>query len=162
MKLILTDIEDFDFEIEGEHKVINPQGNIKHCIGCFGCWAKTPGECVIHDGYERTSLDMGLCDEMIIVSECYYGTVSPFVKAAQDRAISYVQGDFIIKNGEMHHKHRYTNHFKLSAHFYGDDITEDEKKTAKDIIAGNAENFDADFEGVYFYKSKDELKGLKL
>ena len=109
MKLIITDIEDFDFKIEGEHKVINPQGNIKHCIGCFGCWAKTPGECVIHDGYERTSLDMGLCDEMIIVSECYYGTVSPFVKAAQDRAISYVQGDFIIKNGEMHHKHRYTN-----------------------------------------------------
>ena len=45
---------------------------------------------------------------------------------------------------------------------YGEDITEDEKKTAKDIIQGNAENFDADFEGVYFYKSKDELKGLKL
>lgn len=37
MKLIITDIEDFEFEIEGEHKVINPQGNIEHCIGCFGC-----------------------------------------------------------------------------------------------------------------------------
>ena len=70
--------------------------------------------------------------------------------------------DFIIKNGEMHHKHRYTNHFKLSAHFYGEDITDDEKKTAKDIIESNAENFHGEFNGVYFYKSKDELKGLEL
>lgn len=162
MKLILTDIENFNFNIEGEHKVINPQGNIKNCIGCFGCWAKTPGECIIHDGYERTSLDMGLCDEMIIVSECCYGTVSPFIKAVQDRAISYVQGDFIIKNGEMHHKHRYDNHIHLSAYFYGEDITEDEKKTARDIIEGQAENFHGDVKGVYFYKSAEELKGLSL
>ncbi|MBQ7973065.1 MAG: flavodoxin family protein [Lachnospiraceae bacterium] len=162
MKLIITDIEDFEFQIEGEHKVINPQGNIKYCIGCFGCWAKTPGECVIHDGYQRTSLDMGLCDEMIIISECYYGTVSPFIKNVQDRAISYVQGDFILRNGEMHHKHRYDNKFQLSAYFYGEDITEEEKQTARDIIAGNAENFDAKLKEVLFFKSAEELRGLRL
>ncbi len=162
MKLIITDIENCEFDIEGENKVISPQGEIKRCIGCFGCWTKTPGECVIHDGYERTSLDMALCDEMILISECCYGTVSPFIKNVQDRALSYVQGDFIMKNGEMHHKHRYENTIRISAYFYGEDITEEEKKTAQDIIEGNAENFHAEVTGVYFYKSAEELRGLKL
>jgi len=22
---------------------------LHYCIGCFGCWLKTPGECAIHD-----------------------------------------------------------------------------------------------------------------
>ena len=54
MKLIITDIEDFKMPIEGEYKVISPRGSIRNCIGCFGCWIKTPGKYVIHDGYEST------------------------------------------------------------------------------------------------------------
>ncbi|TFG71263.1 MAG: flavodoxin family protein, partial [Anaerolineales bacterium] len=23
--------------------------DIKYCTGCFGCWVKTPGECVVQD-----------------------------------------------------------------------------------------------------------------
>ncbi len=35
MKLIITDIENFNVPVEGEYKVIKPQGEIRHCIGCF-------------------------------------------------------------------------------------------------------------------------------
>ena len=119
MKLIITDIEDFNIPVEGEYKLIKPQGNIRHCTGCFGCWIKTPGKCVISDGYENTGIDMGKCTELILISQCYYGSVSPFVKAVQDRAISYIHPDFVIRKGEMHHKRRYKNVISLSAYFYG-------------------------------------------
>ena len=98
--------------------MIKPQGNIHHCIGCFGCWVKTPGKCVIHDGYEGTGIEMSKCTELILISQCCYGSVSPFVKMVQDRAISYIHPDFELRKGEMHHKRRYQNVIETSAYFY--------------------------------------------
>lgn len=162
MKLIITDIKDFKIHVEGEYKVIKPQENIHHCIGCFGCWVKTPGKCVIHDGYEGTGIDMGKCDELIIVSRCCYGGVSPFVKTVQDRAISYIHPDFVIRKGEMHHKRRYKNIIALSAYFYGEDITDSEKELVKNILQANVDNYDGYVKDVHFYESVKELEGITL
>lgn len=162
MKLIITDMEDFNIPIEGEYKVIKPSGTIRNCIGCFGCWVKTPGRCVIHDGYESTGIDMGKCTELILVSACCYGSVSPFVKTVQDRAISYIHPDFVIRKGEMHHRRRYNHVIQLSAHFYGDSITESEKKTARKLIDANADNYDAVVKGVSFYATVKELEDVRL
>ena len=106
MKLVITDLKDFSISIKGEHRIIKPQGAIHPCIGCFGCWVKTPGQCVMHDGYENTGMYMSKCTELILISQCCYGGVSPFVKTVQDRAISYIHPDFVIRKGEMHHKRR--------------------------------------------------------
>ncbi|MBO5208368.1 MAG: flavodoxin family protein [Lachnospiraceae bacterium] len=162
MKLIITDLENFNLSIKGEHKIIKPQGDIKHCIGCFGCWIKTPGKCVIHDGYENTGIDMGKCSELIIISKCYYGSVSPFVKMVQDRAISYIHPDFVIRKGEMHHKRRYKNVISVSAYFYGENITDVEKETARNILEANADNYDGQVKSVHFYKTIQELEGVIL
>lgn len=162
MKLIITDMENFNIPIKGEHKVIKPEGSIRHCIGCFGCWGKTPGKCVIHDGYESTGAAMGKCTELIFVSRCCYGSVSPFVKMVQDRAISYVHPDFVIRKGKMHHKRRYKNVILLSAYLYGENITADEKATARDIMEANADNYDGSVKAVRFYESAKELEGIVL
>jgi multimeric flavodoxin WrbA len=162
MKLIITDIENFSIPIEGDHKIIKPQGNIKHCIGCFGCWAKTPGKCVLLDGYEETGRDMGKCTELIIVSGCHYGSVSPFVKMIQDRAISYTHADFVIRKGEMHHKRRYKNIITLSSHLYGENITTIEKETALELLKANAENYDGLVKDVYFYQFVEDLGDVVL
>lgn len=167
MKLIITDLEyfntkDFTIPIKGDYKVIKPQGNIHHCIGCFGCWVKTPGKCVIHDGYEGTGADLGRCTDLILISQCFYGSVSPFVKTVQDRAISYIHPDFVIRKGEMHHKRRYKNVISISAYFYGENITAAEKETAQNIIAANADNYDGMVKNVLFYKTAKELENIIL
>ena len=162
MKLIITDIENFNIPVGGDYKVINPKGSIHHCIGCFGCWVKTPGKCVIHDGYEGTGVDMSKCDELIIISCCCYGSVSPFVKTVQDRGISYIHPDFVIRKGEMHHKRRYKNVIALSAYFYGENISDEEKELAKNLMQANADNYDGSVKGVHFYESVEALEGMTL
>ena len=162
MKLIITDLENFPLPVEGEHKIIGPRDGIRHCIGCFGCWSKTPGKCVIHDGYESTGCDMGKCAELIFVSRCTYGSLSPFVKQVLDRAISYVQGDFVMRGGEMHHKRRYTNTIALSYHLYGGNITDAEKETAEKLAQAHADNFDGTVKAVCFYPSAEEMEGVAL
>ncbi len=162
MKLIITDLKDFNLPVEGPHKIIKPQSDIRHCIGCFGCWIKTPGKCVIHDGYENTGIDMSKCSELILISRCCYGSTSPFVKTVQDRAISYIHPDFVLRKGEMHHKRRYRNVISLSAYFYGEAITETEKKTARSLIHANADNYDAQVGAVRFYRSVKELEDIAL
>ena len=166
MKLIITDIENFNtslhLSIKDDYKVIMPHRNIHHCIGCFGCWIKTPGMCVIHDGYETTGAEMGKCSELILISRCCYGSVSPFVKTVLDRAISYIHPDFVIRKGEMHHKRRYQNVISLSAYFYGGDITQAEEQTAQNIIASIADNYDGLVKKVCFYKAEKELEDITL
>ena len=54
MKLLIHDYTPEEFaplaaQYEG-WDVISDDGTIRPCIGCFGCWVKTPGQCVIHDG----------------------------------------------------------------------------------------------------------------
>lgn len=162
MKLIITDIEDFRIPIEGAYQIIQPRRAIHHCIGCFGCWVKTPGKCVIHDGYEGMGVCMGKCSELILVSRCCYGGVSPFVKTVLDRAISYIHPNFVMRKGEMHHKRRYQNVLMLSAYLYGENMTDMEKETARSIVEANADNYDGAVKGVHFYSSLQELAGIAL
>lgn len=162
MKLIITDTEESLLKINGEHMLIVNNGKIRNCIGCFGCWIKTPGKCVIIDGYEDMGKNLSRCSELILVSKCTFGSVSPFVKNVLDRGISYIHPNFVIRNGEMHHKRRYDNKIKISAYFYGMDICREERETAKKLIQANAVNYDGEVGKVDFFSSEEELRGVEL
>lgn len=162
MKLIVTDIKEPDFNVDGEYRIIRPDSHVRNCMGCFGCWVKTPGKCIMNDGYENIGSYMAKCDELIFISRCCYGSLSPFVKMIQDRSIPYNHPDFVIRNGEMHHKRRYDNTIKVSAYFYGEGITDKEKETAKSLIQGNADNFYGNVDRICFFGSAAELEGITL
>ena len=165
MNLIIHDLSQEEWNAlalsyEKETKIIDRQGEIKKCIGCFGCWVKTPGQCVIKDDYQRMGELLAQTEELILLSECSFGGFSSFVKNVMDRSISYILPFFEMRNGEMHHKSRYTNTLKIKAVFYGEDITEEEKETARELVKANAINLNGTVQEVVFVENKEMLKGL--
>lgn len=167
MKLFICDLESKHFErlipdLPDDAKIILYDDNIHHCIGCFGCWIKTPGSCVIRDKYGDMGEYLSKSEEVIIISKCCYGGFSPFVKNILDRSISYMHPDFVIKNGEMHHKRRYKNIIDLHVYFYGENIAEKEKQTAQKLLKANSINLDCNIGSISFFKSIEEMEGQIL
>ncbi|HBA63937.1 MAG TPA: flavoprotein [Lachnospiraceae bacterium] len=163
MRLIIHDLLREQAELfippqDEETKIIYEKGRIHPCTGCFGCWLQTPGTCVMKDGYHKMGKELSRCDELMIVSRCVYGGFSPFVKNVLDRSIGYVLPEFEIRNGEMHHALRYSNTIRMRVLFYGSDIAEWEKETARRIVEANAENLGCTVEEVVF--EMQDLGGL--
>lgn len=167
MKLLIHDLSHKDFEkIEPNPSktmtIIEDNGTIEPCAGCFGCWIKTPGQCVLLDNYANLGEILSKCSQVVIISQCYYGGFSPFVKNILDRSISYLHPYFIYIDGEMHHQKRYLNQINLNVWFYGDDLTTKEKQTAQRIVYANSLNLHAHVDKIIFKDSLYELEGLIL
>lgn len=168
MKIIIHDLTETalreifplisDEDITDEDIIISENNSIHPCIGCFGCWLKTPGECIIKDTYRQMGRNLAMCSEMVIVSQCVYGGYSPFVKNILDRSISYIHPYFAIINGEMHHQQRYKKDLSLRVFFYGNEITNSEKEIAEKLPAANAVNFYGKAESVTFLDSLHEME----
>lgn len=145
-------------EVPSDVEVILNNGNMKKCIGCFGCWVKTPGQCVLADEYQKLGELYGKTEEIVIISRCCFGSYSSFVKNVMDRSISYVLPYFQIREGEMHHKARYGNHIRIRAFFYGEHLTDAEKDTARRLVEANAVNFQGKVEQISFVESVEEIR----
>lgn len=140
-------------------KVISDNGTIKRCIGCFGCWVKTPGQCVLSDDYQKLGEMFAQTDEIVIISHCSFGGYSSFVKNVMERSISYMLPYFEVRGGEMHHKARYKNHhIHMRVYFYGEQITEAEKEVARKLVKANAANFQGNAEEAVFVTKPEKLR----
>ena len=164
MKLIIHDLSKEDFnnisENLNEEDIIICKGKrINKCIRCFGCWIKTPGECVIKDDYNKMGEKIASCDELIIISECKYGMYSPFIKNILDRSIGYIHPYFTIRNNEIHHKSRYKKQINMRVYFYGNNISDEEKEIAKELVNGNGINFNTKASETIFVKDILEIGG---
>jgi multimeric flavodoxin WrbA len=136
--------------------VISDNGKIHPCICCFGCWTKTPGQCVINDDYNTMGALISKCSQIIIISRCFYGSYSPFVHNVLDRSISYLLPYFRTKDGETHHMNRYDNAITFTVYFYGK-VSDREKETARKLVAANGVNFFLQKTETYFYDTVEDL-----
>jgi hypothetical protein len=80
---------------------------IAPCLGCFGCWIKTPGDCVIDDEGRQTARAAARCDLLVYFSPVTFGGVSSELKKAVDRLIPNISPFFARVQGETHHQRRY-------------------------------------------------------
>ena len=134
MNLVIHDLNEKDWErFKADYEgwtVISDNGNIHPCIGCFSCWNKTPGECVIRDGYHEMGKLIHEAGEVVVISRFTYGGFSSFVKNVFDRSLGYVLPQFEVIGGETHHQKRYPEEKSFSFIFYGSGLTEADKKSA--------------------------------
>ena len=80
------------------------------------------------------------------------------MKNVMDRSISYIHPFFVNKNGEMHHRRRYSNRARLEVRFYGD-TTEQEKHTARSLVEAKIINLWWEDAGVEFFQIPEEIAG---
>jgi len=87
--------------------------HIANCIGCFGCWVKTPGTCVIDDYGRETTRKAIQSDLLVWLTPVTFGGYSSELKKALDRIIPILLPYFQTYHGQIHHKMRYKKYPKL-------------------------------------------------
>ncbi len=167
MKLIIHDMKrqpETNIPSEDTNTVIiHDDGNIKNCIGCFGCWVKTPGHCILKDTYQELAQMIAGSEEITIISQCVYGSYSPFIRNVFDRILPYVLPYLGIYDGEMHHKPRHKSHHPLfTVYFYGENISPLEKETARKLVVANAKNFHFSDPQTKFITAPEQPGGLLI
>lgn len=143
------------------YTVFGPSAQVRPCVGCFGCWVKTPGQCVIRDHESELALLLPQCAEWVIMSRVVFGGLSLRVKGALDRSIGYMLPFFRDVGGETHHAPRYAHRPRLRYLLYGE-LTEGEQETARELVKANEINFGAVQCTVEFFASAEQaLEELK-
>ncbi|WP_042200980.1 flavoprotein [Paenibacillus camerounensis] len=167
MRLIVHDLAEpeYDAWLSGfcreTDEVIGLEGDIRHCVGCFGCWVRTPGTCVLKDSYKHMGERLAACEEFVLISRNVYGGYSPFVSNVLNRTLPYVLPYFTTKNGETHHQQRYERQIRFTVHFYGEGMTGAERETAQSLVGANALNLDASGYTVAFHDTLVSLKEVQ-
>ena len=81
--------------------------DIKYCVGCFGCWIKTPGECIAKDDSAEVCRHFVHSDLLVCASPVKMGQVPAVLKKAIDKLLPLVLPYFKVVEGEIHHPQRY-------------------------------------------------------
>jgi multimeric flavodoxin WrbA len=151
-----SEAEQFLAKGSAEYSLFSAPPPVRHCRGCFRCWVQTPGTCVIDDRGAGFVALMATHDELVFLSRLVFGGLSPNVKAVLDRSIGFALPFFRKLNGETHHTMRFETSPGFRYLFYGTDITEQEKETARALAAANTLNFGSERCSVSFFPSAQE------
>jgi multimeric flavodoxin WrbA len=89
--------------------------DIQPCRGCFSCWVKTPGRCIIHDDEEQILAATAASERVIWLTPVTFGGYAPELKKALDRIIPILLPFFTQVRGETHHPLRYPRQRRLLA-----------------------------------------------
>lgn len=162
MKTIIHDFnkETFSaFELPDENVVVlNADGHYAPCRGCFACWLKNTGFCVMDDSLKHAGALIGQSDPLIIISRLCYGGYSPGVKAVLDRAIGVSLPFFTWRGDQTHHIGRYPQRKLLRILFYGD-CTESERQTATELAERNRLNLGYKTAETLFFQNPAQIRG---
>lgn len=133
------------------------------CSGCFGCWVRTPGECVAKDGIGEINRQSMNSLATIYLCPVVFGQFSANMKNAIDRWLPNMLPFFMTRpDGSTMHPPRYLDYPRQIMIGYADDLSDSDAALFRDITQKHRSNID-----VFFYRSSEaalrgELDGVRF
>ncbi len=154
-QILIEGLTDKGFEVE-EKKL--KEIEIKPCMGCYACWIKTPGKCIIDD-YGRELVSEMINSQLVVyLTPVIYGGYSPELKKALDRIIPLLLPFFKKIKGEVHHPKRYETYPDVLVLGITNRENQDEEVIFNELIGRNALNWYSTFKGRVINIHKDSLE----
>jgi multimeric flavodoxin WrbA len=126
---LLTYLEGFEIE-----EFCIERDDLAFCTGCFGCWIKTPGECVVKDGIGRINRAAIGSDAVVYLSPVVFGQFSANIKSVIDRWLPNMLPFFIVRpDGSTMHPPRYRQYPGQVIIGYGDSVSAMDAQLFTDI-----------------------------
>lgn len=101
------------------------RNELASCVGCFGCWIKKPGECVMNDGIGEINRRSMNSDVTIYLCPVVFGQFSANMKNVVDRWLPNMLPYFMTRpDGSTMHPPRYEDYPKQIMIGYGDSLDE--------------------------------------
>lgn len=131
--------------------------SINACIGCWNCWLKTPGRCVMKDKMSEIYPDYINSDTVILLMDTSQGFLNYQAKAFLDRSIPLFNPYIKIVDGECHHVTRYKSYPDMVFYFDKIGLTNKEKQVIEDYLYRVAYQFESKA-----YRIDDSLQLLQM
>ncbi len=135
---VLNFLSDGGWEIEN---ISMKDTKVGFCVGCFGCWVKTPGVCIVDDAGRNIAEEAVGSDLLVLVTPLTFGCYSSELKKALDRMIPIISPYFENRNGETHHQKRYENYPDLAVIAVADKKDEESESVFRRLVSRNGINF---------------------
>lgn len=127
------------------------------CIGCFGCWVKQPGECIIKDEMQKLDQCYMNSDAVVFLSPVVFGQFSANIKNAVDRTLPNMLPFFYRRpDGSTMHPPRYDKYPALFIIGYGEGLDPEEAQLFRDITAKHRYGI-----GVEVYQDKADTEKIR-
>ncbi len=114
---------------------------ITECIGCWNCWLKTPGRCVMKDQMTEFYADYVNSDTVILLMNTAQGFINHQAKAFFDRTIPHYHPYIEMVNGECHHVARYGRYPDMVFYYDNEGLTNQEEQVIEDYLYRTAYHF---------------------
>ncbi len=159
-KLVDTFLHDQGFETE---LISIGRIDLASCKGCFGCWVKKPGECVMNDMMAQINQKFVNSDVVFYLSPVIFGQFSANIKNAVDRWLPNILPFFETRpDGSTMHPSRYDAFPRVLMIGYGDELSSEDRQLFTDITKKHRGNGE-----VLIYQDRDQdiidaLSNIKL
>lgn len=141
------------YEVES---ILLREKQVGECLGCFGCWIKTPGVCVIEDYGRILTGNIINSDIVVFLTPVVFGGYSSELKKVLDRIIPLLLPFFKKVNGEVHHKKRYNKYPKVIVLGMMSEEDNEAEVIFESLIKRNSLNWHNSFTGGTIINSSEQ------